>query len=431
MNIFRDWGFTDNPFETKPLPPNDAGKALLIGRDTELSQFKRRLINTSNIVTIEGNNGVGKTSLINVASYELYRNYIDNAEGPFFIPCDKCFQLTTESNLEDFIDEVLFEIAQTLLRIGSELKDLGYKLVGSSAIDKWLNSPLIEAYSANVWKLGLGKSSSEVNPSLGFQRSGFRIRILDWIKDIFPYRQNGGIVCTIDNIELLQTSDLARKQLEQLRDTLFGYQGIRWVLCGSLGIVMGVASSPRLEGRLSDPIEINGIDPKYTPEILDSRINQYVINQEDYYIPLLQDDFLHLYSILNKNIRNTLNYANNYCLWIADQKLKPQDAKEKKSCYQRWLDFRGTKKIHAVKEEIRPKALEVFKKSIEMKGIFSPSDYEYFGFKNFSAFRPHISILESIGLVVSSIDETDKRRKTIQVTPEGWFYNYALKSLKK
>ena len=169
MNIFRDWGFVDNLFETKPLPANKDGEALLIGRDTELAQIKRRLINTSNVVTVEGNNGVGKTSLVNVASYQLYNSYIETGDGPFFIPCDKCFQLTPDRNIEDFIDEVLFEIAQTLLRIGSELREHGHKLEGSKAIDKWLNSPLIDSYSANVWELGAGKSS-EANPSLGFQR---------------------------------------------------------------------------------------------------------------------------------------------------------------------------------------------------------------------------------------------------------------------
>lgn len=426
MNIFRDWGFTDNPFETRPLPANENGSTLLIGRNTESDQIKRRLINTSNIVTVEGNNGVGKTSLVNVASYRLYCNYIENGEGPFFIPCDKSFQLTPDQNVEDFIDEVLFDIAQTLLRIGGELKEQGYKLEGSKAIDKWLNSPLIDAYSANVWELGAGKSSSEANTSLGFQRSGFRLKILNWLKDIFPYGQNGGIICTIDNIELLQTSAMARKQLEQLRDTLFGYQGIRWVLCGALGIVMGVTSSPRLEGRLSDPIEINGIDPRYTSDILKSRIKHYVLNEEDYYLPLLDEDFVHLYNMLNKNIRHTLNYANNYCLWVADQGKVPQEPKDKEYSYKRWLDVRGVKKIRSVKEEIRPKAMEVFNKSVEMRGVFSPSDYEFFGFKNFSAFRPHISSLENVGLVVSTIDETDKRRKTIQVTPEGWFFHYAL-----
>jgi hypothetical protein len=53
-------------------------------------------------------------------------------------------------------------------------------------------------------------------------------------------------------------------------------------------------------------------------------------------------------------------------------------------------------------------------------GIFSPSDFEAFGFNSIPAFRPHIRDLESTGLVVSTQDDGDKRRKTIQVTPKGW-----------
>ncbi len=40
--------------------------------------------------------------------------------------------------------------------------------------------------------------------------------------------------------------------------------------------------------------------------------------------------------------------------------------------------------------------------------------------------RPKIVELEKIGLLVSTQDDTDKRRKTIQITPKGWLVAHKL-----
>lgn len=52
-----------------------------------------------------------------------------------------------------------------------------------------------------------------------------------------------------------------------------------------------------------------------------------------------------------------------------------------------------------------------------MGGTCSLSDNEAFGYSTPMALRPQIKALEDANLVVSSIDDTDKRRKTISVTP--------------
>jgi hypothetical protein len=432
MNIYNEWGFSANPFETKPLPPNENGEILLVDRKSELDKIKRRFSSSSNVVTIEGSNGVGKTSLINVASYALYKNFIETGVGPFFIPCETQFQLDINKNIEDFVDEVLMAVAQTLLKKGNELLDRGYKLDNNHSINSWLNSPLLSNYSGNATAgligLGMGKGT-EANTSAGFQKSGFKISILNWLKEIFPYGTDGGVICIIDNLELLQTSSEAKKILEALRDKLLSYTGLRWALCGSLGIVLGVTSSPRLEGRLSAPIEIHGIDSKYAAEILHSRIKAYSIDADEYYLPLMAEDFEHLYKILNLNIRNTLKYASDYCLWVADEGYHPQSPSDMNDLYMKWLEMQSCKKVAIIKTIVKPKALEIFNKSILMGGEFSPSDYEAFAFNNIQAMRPHIISLEEADLVISMIDESDKRRKTIQITPKGWFFYYGLSLL--
>jgi len=429
MNIYHEWGFQKTPFDTLPLPPDEDGKILMIDREKEILQIKRRLSSSSNILTIEGTNGIGKTSLVNVSSFELFEEYLSTGTGPFLIPCDVQFQITPEKNAEEFIDEVFMAVAQTLLRRGKILYDRGYTLTGNSSITSWLNEPQVSTYNGGVnsafFGIQLGKSS-ETNTSIGYQRSGFRTKVLNWLKEIFPYNTNGGVVCVIDNMELLQTSQIAKKRLEEFRDTILSYTGLRWVLCGSLGIVKGVMSTPRLQGRLYDPIEVCKIEAKYASEILSSRISYYELEQNQSYLPLTDNEFKHLYEVLNNNTRNTLNYANNYCFWVADNNYYTETNDAKKALFNKWLYQQSSKKVDSIMLQIKRNALVIFNKAISLNGEFSPGGFEDFGFNSFQAMRPYVSQLERAGLVTGIIDESDKRRKTIQVTDEGWLFNYGL-----
>ncbi|MDD3040409.1 hypothetical protein [Bacteroides sp.] len=431
MNIFHEWGFTETPFKTHPLPADENGKALLVNRKNEIKQLKKSLSSSSNLVTIEGDNGVGKTSLVNIAVYEMFDDYLRTGVGPLFIPCDARFQLSADIEPEDFIDEVLMAVAQTLLKRGKELKDRGFYLENGGAIIKWLNSPLINGYSGSVnivKHLGFGVGTTQqANPGAGFLKSGFKTTVLNWLSDIFPPYESldGGIVCILDNMELLQTSQIAREQIERFRDKVFAFTGLRWVLCGSMGIMRGVASSPRLHGRMNMPINLCGVDFKYAIDILLTRIKRFEIVEDKGYLPINCQEFEHLYKILHNNTRNALNYANNYCLDVSDSNL-PLTNEEKRETFYKWLNYQSKEKIKAVMTLIKPRALEVFKQIIECNGELSPSDYDIFGFKNWPTMRRYISQLEVAGLVTSIIDESDKRRKTILVTAEGWFFNYSI-----
>lgn len=418
--IYENWGFTSSPFQTTSLPPSELGERLLVGRHPEITSLIRKISSAPKLATLEGLNGVGKTSVVNVACHRLYQDHISNGNGPLYIPCRKIFQLNPNQSTQEFIDSVLMEVAQTLIDKAVDLKKRQIA-VKTEKINRWLNSPQLESYQGGVWVVQAGKNS-ETNTSSGFEQSGFRKSVLLMLEQIFPSPEEGGIICTIDNLELLQSSDNARAMLEQLRDELFNVLGLRWVLCGALGIVYGVVASPRLEGYLHKPIEISGIDESHSPDILTSRIEAYSKDKGSEYLPLLPADFADLYQLLRGNLRSVLSYADDYCQWVADT-TEPSDDYSKHAAFITWLDEQAEAAYEATKQELRPKALEVFQKAIEGGGIFSPSDYETFGFNSIPAFRPHIRDLEATGLLVSTQDDGDKRRKTIQVTPKGWMVN--------
>src|SRR5262249_6905729 len=142
--------------------------------------------------------------------------------------------------------------------------------------------------------------------------------------EIFPNGESGGIICCIDNLELLRESEAARAALEALRDEILTVRGLRWIICGSTGIVRTLASTPRLQGYLHVPIEIGDVDHNLSGEILQSRIDAYRI-RDDAYLPMTSRDFTSLYGALRGNLRDTLSAADDYCNWVADEGMEYND----------------------------------------------------------------------------------------------------------
>lgn len=421
-SIYEQWGFWGNPFQTTSLPADETGERLLVGRQIELDSLERKIVSGPKIPTLEGLNGVGKTSIVNVASFRLFRSHINSGQGPLFIACRKNFQLTPGQDAQDFTDSVLMEVAQTLIERRSDIQQLTRSRT-TDVLNRWLNSTHLTSYQAGIGFLQAG-SSSETNTSAGFERSGFRKQVESILSEVFP--EEGGIVCMIDNLELLQKSDIARAQLEQLRDHLFQMKGLRWVLCGSLGIVYGVVASPRLEGYVYKPIEIKDVGANYSSEILTSRIENYANNLQSAYLPLRPIDFSRLYEVLHGNLRSALSYADDYCEWCFDHKPVPTTDNGRGLAFNIWLEEQAESAHSAMRQALGPRAIEIFKTAIKLGGVFSPSDYASFGSESIQSLRPHIRDMESAGVLVSTQDDGDKRRKTIQVTPKGWLVSLKL-----
>lgn len=197
-----EWGFSSPPFTQTALPADEIGSSLLIGRDKESARVQRLLASPPKTVTVEGPNGVGKTSLVNVSAYRALVQATEDDRFPLVIPCEESFQLSADGDIEEFIDNVYYAIAQTLIKYAHRLRDDGYNVPDSGPMDRWLNSPQIASFSAGAGVFSLG-GGRETNTGEGFSRSGFRLEIRNWLSSIFPSPADGGVVCVIDNLELL------------------------------------------------------------------------------------------------------------------------------------------------------------------------------------------------------------------------------------
>jgi hypothetical protein len=208
---------------------------------------------------------VGKTSLVNVAAFQCFKAYLSGETPQLLIPSIVSFQLKKDGNVDDFCTEVFQGVAQTLLRYATELRhfDLPAGLL-LPHLNAWLNSPVVQHLNVNggaalsigipsvvqVTAKGGAATASQVNQSVGFSQSGFDSLVRQWLNEIFSVQGNGGVVCIIDNIELLETGVSARRMLEALRDKLFTVNGLRWVFCGANGVIHSLRRFPETHGVL-------------------------------------------------------------------------------------------------------------------------------------------------------------------------------------
>lgn len=421
--MWNELGFRDNPYSPKPIQANDEGLELLVGRDTELRKLITYIKSSDTHPTLEGPNGVGKTSLVAVAGYKLLSEFI-NGSGPAFIPLESSFQLTSDDSLQSFKQKVLFAVAQSFVKNYELLKDRGYSVPDLESINQWLNSPLFHLNGATGSAFGFGGGvthSTTPNSGIGFTESGFTSTIQLWLKECFPSKSSGAFICIIDNLELLETSRSARELLEAIRDELLNINGLRWVLCGARGIIRSSASSPRLQGVLADPIDVVPIKDSDAEIALTKRLVAY--SMENANAPVEAEGFKHIYQIGNRNLRNALKYCEDFAFWAYLDDTIPTSQKDKLELIEAWMSVMADKYEQDTKG-VGNRAWKVFDDLIVLGGSASPSDYESFGYESQQAMRPQLKLLEDANLIESAIDETDKRRRTILVSSRGWIVNY-------
>lgn len=424
VTIWAELGFRASPYGSEHLPASEQGERLLVGRESEVAQLLRFLRSTNRHATVEGENGVGKTSLVNVACFRAVREFLEGKSKQLLVPLRKTFQLASSTSVETFRREVFFEVAGTFIAQQDLLKRAGRSVPDVGKIDAWLNSPVLRGGGGGVSIAGFGGTTTvtqSANTSPGFTEAGFVTAVDSWLRECFPSPTDGAFVAVIDNLELLETSAGARTLLEGLRDSVLSQHGLRWILCGARGIVRTAASSPRLEGVLGEPIEVPPLPDAAAPELIARRIEAFRSGEREPVPPVDSEGFKFLYDVLHSNLRNALRYSEDFALWFAEQKPPPAD---RLAALQQWV-ARTAKKYLADTTSVRDRAWKVFDDLVGMGGSCSPSDHDSFGYDTSMAMRPQIKSLEDAQLVLSTREDTDQRRKTISVTPRGWLVQSA------
>ncbi|WP_432671715.1 hypothetical protein [Flavobacterium sp. SM2513] len=410
MSLYKDWGYTSNPFRPTPIEPTIRGIELLVGREKEKKKLKNRLKNDSGIITIEGENGIGKTSVINGSIFELYEeSLLSKDDQALYLPCNQIFQISPTKNLGDFIDEFYFTIAQTIIDKKKEIKENGYKNLKTDNLNKWLNSTIVTNIEAQIAGFG-GTYNQTPNESNGFMKSGFKKQIKSLLSNIFPNSESGGIICVIDNLELLETSDDAKRILEYLRDELLNMPEIKWFFSGSHNIFRTFISTPRLSGFINNPIKISHIHSINVPSILNSRINSYQNHVDNKpYCPILDTDFIKLFESLNGNLREVFKRLSAFYLHIYElDKEEPYSQENKNIAFEEWFEEDKNLEFDAIKNVLKDSEIKLLKiLSLRETELITNTDYKNINLESISALRTAISNLEKYGLIFIPILENE------------------------
>lgn len=425
-SIWNDFGFSDNPYNPRPIEANEDGERLLVGRGTELRSIKARLSSSGTHPTLEGQNGVGKTSLATIALYQMFKSFRDGASQQAIIPVSDPLQLTPTDNAVAFKKRVLFRAAQTMIEHHALLRSRGYNIPDVSSIETWLNSPTASGWSGGFNLAGAAGvnagASTTFNTGQGFAEDGFVSTVQQWLRDCFPTQSSGAIVFVIDNLEILETSRTARQMLESLRDELLGLRGLRWIICGARGIMRSAASSPRLQGVLADPLEVAPLPDAVIPELIRSRIEVFSIDG-DPLVPIDEHSFEHLYTVGNKNLRNAFKFSEDFSIWISERGYADLSAQDLRDLLEIWM-AEIAHRYEAATSGITPTGWRVFDQLCSAGGFTAPSQYSEYGFESPQALRPYLKNLEDANLIESSVDDSDNRRKSISVSSSGWVVAY-------
>lgn len=407
------WGFRGNPFSVEALPASKKGQSLLVGRERVIEKLAARIPKAGRITTIEGSIGAGKTSLANVASYILSKR---KDARSIYIPCMEIFQLTDSATAAEFKRSVLLRIAQTLA-LNKEVLPIKPGRTRTSSMKSlchWINSPESKSISVSLFEVG-ASLASQSNQSTGFSEVGVEKQIIDWLNELFPDENSGGIVCVADNMELLRHSKKARAKLEELRDSILIKNGIRWILCGANGIFDGAASSARLKGFMLPPIKVDDFPDYAITDILKSRID-FFKTTEDYFLPVTSGDFYTTFKLFRGNLRDTLSACDDFCTHFSDDHAAHEDVAI--GLFDDWLAQRNREHYDAVSPDIGREPMALFIEACQRRKL-SYQDRINIGV-DIVTFLKWIEVLEGEGLVETVIDDGDAFRKTFHVTSNGW-----------
>lgn len=419
FDIWPKYGFSGNPYSQKTLPADAQGAELLAGRDDILADAMERIASDSASPTFEGPVGAGKTSLLNVAAYKLLEASTQARQRELWLPAVGTIQIRLDG--DEFEAEVYRIVLQTLIAYRDKFGYVGLNPPNLGSLEHWLTKPEYKSWQAGGGVPFANVSAGgghEPNTSEGFARGGLPTAIRQVLAEAYE-GGSGGVVCILDNLELAGKVGEATKMLDILRDRVLGTPGIRWVLCGSRGIVSR-ARTQRLSGEFMPPTHIPVLTEESAVEAVRRRIELY--GSAGAIAPLTPENFRMLYRVLNQNLRDTMTWAQNFSFWLRSQfpDNKFPDEESRTTYLEGWLADQAEKSFATMRAQ--PAAWTFFERICrEGKGRAASSEFETkYGFEDQQQGSGYVTVFANSNLMVREVDPEDGRATINTVTAEGW-----------
>lgn len=431
MSIFSIWGrlgFSFNPYSEETLLPNATSSRLLVGRDTEIDSLMRDIGDTGAHPSVEGPIGAGKTSMINVAIHRMHQACIEVNQKLLYLPADGKFQpLEDAAEFERHLYDVL---ASTLIKYKDEFTKVGLPTPEIHLIDRRSRTSQKthdggELTRANEKQDG---PASESNPAM--TESEFQRNVRHVLDKCFPDRL-GGIVCTIDNLENLQSAGKARETLDELRDLVFTIPHVRWVFAGSRGIVSR-AKSAKMSGVMLNPMELKPLDDTAVCEAITRRIEEYA--NDSAIVPISPVSFDFIYQSWGRNLREAMIQATAYskafyARYVINDDEEIPDIVDRDSLVTDWV-MELAQETYTRTRNVRLKSWTLLDRMCSKAGRALSGEGKDYGFEHASNFSTAVTELVNAQLMDREKDK-ETNRQMYTVTPTGWLVYFHRQNFEK
>jgi hypothetical protein len=427
--LWTDLSFWDNPYSTDAIPGSDQGSKLFVGRSRELAILRRQITSSSAHTTLEGPNGVGKSSLVAVACHRMLQEFRAEGATQLFLPLKNSISVTPGLTSEVLGEKVLLEVAQAFVDCHDELTRAGREVPEINELNAWLNNAVLKGRGGGVTVLGSGASGStalSANTSHGFARSGLMRKVLEGINSAFASREHGGFVAVLDNVELAGSPSQARALLEAMRDPYMSIPGLRWVMCGARGVLRGACGSSRLSGVLGQPVEIKPLDASHAPAVVETRIEVYRAHH-DAYGPVDGRGFLALFELNRGNLRTALEHCEQFSSWAYDNARLPETPEPsdvRLALLSDWIRELCAGHLEAV-EGVAETGWLLFDELVKRGGLAYVGDIGASSDGSRRRRKRDLDGLEDAGLIQRWTSPDDRRRRSVNVTATGWLVRVA------
>jgi hypothetical protein len=314
MEFWERLGFSENPYNTKPLNVRSKDVDLLMGRNEEQVEFLNAIDSSKEgILVLSGVPGVGKTSFFNIQQFLLESGHAPF--GPRLLsarqlcpvnPYDEP-RLIAERCVQSLCKSIQIYCSLTGATLPTETKK----------ISEWINRRATANYSIGLTILGNGGSIGRQITVSSLKDTTYEglVEVIEvMVSEVVSTLNFKGCIIALDNIENLQEDELG-ESLITFRDTLFSLDNVWWVLIGQAGLNSLIETKdPRVSQRISASIDLKPITDDALKRAVDQRVDKFHSGQEKGSSPIPEVIYTKLFESSNGEIRFVFKYCHDICL---------------------------------------------------------------------------------------------------------------------
>ncbi|WP_291065100.1 AAA family ATPase [Empedobacter sp. UBA4754] len=312
-SLWHKLGFSENPYDTKPLNVIEADVDLLLGRESEQIEFLTSIESSNEgVFVISGVPGVGKTSFLNIQQYLIesgrgFGGKILSARSLCSVqPSDEAKHLAIRS-LQSYTKSIQQYCENNSKKLPKQVEK----------VISWLhqNKPATFEFGFQILGNGINYGKETHLPNLNEATFETLTELLQTLSlEVQTELNFEGSFIVLDNIENLHEDDLS-DLLVSFRDTLFNIKGIWWVLIGQSGLSSLIQSTnPKVYQRLTGGMELKPITIENLIKAVNIRVDKFHNTSNIATSPISEDVYIKLFKCSNGEIRFVFKYCIQICI---------------------------------------------------------------------------------------------------------------------